>query len=278
MLISIIIPTRNRLDYVKLLIDDILRQDVSNYEIIVVDQSDDPIKISHCTHIISDTLGPCVSRNIGAKHAQGNVLVFLDDDARIYPDFIREITSPIINDRFDVVAGAICDPEGNYLMQEEPFLKIKNENFIKAITTNPNNETSRITLAFPAGCSAILTSVFKEVGGFEERFDPTGAGEDRDMALKLYKKGFAIWYNAKAKLLHTIAPAGGTRDLGSRTLMLDVHSYWMCKEHFSDVLADVLKQTILKKYKTSFYKSLLELRLYKTRYLLYRQVKKLLKS
>lgn len=276
MLISIIIPTRNRFEYIKLLIDDILKQDISNYEIIVVDQSENSQKIQNCKHIISDTLGPCVSRNIGAKAAKGEILVFLDDDARIYSDFINEITLPIKNDRFDVVAGAVCDYEGNYRTNGESFLKKKNSNFIKVLTSNPDGPVSRITLAFPAGCSAILKTAFDDVGGFEESFDPTGAGEDRDMALKLFKHGFAIWYNAKAKLLHAVAQTGGTRDLGSRNVMLDVHTYLMCKKYFSDELSKNLKKVILERYKINFLNSLLTMTKIRTKYKVLRKVKNLL--
>lgn len=276
MLISIIIPTRNRFDYVNLLVDDILHQDIDNYEIIVVDQSDPPQKIKNCTHIVTDSLGPCVSRNIGAEKALGDILVFLDDDARIGTDFIREITTPIISDRFDVVAGAMCDPEGNYIRKNEDFLKNKNANFIKVITSNPDAEVSRITLAFPGCCSAILKSVFSNVGGFDESYDPTGAGEDREMALKLFKFGYAVWYNSKAKLLHTVAPFGGTRDVGSRTMMLDVHTYRMCKKYFSNELAENLKGIIMKRYRKNLLSSILRLSMVRTKYKVLKVIKNLL--
>lgn len=277
MFISVIIPTRNRFDYVTLLVDDLLEQNMSDYEIIVVDQSDNPKVIKNCNHIITKSLGPCVSRNTGASQAKGEILVFLDDDARINEDFLKEITSPIINDRFDVVAGAMCDPDGNYLLEDNDFLTQKNSNFIKVITSNPDSNRSRITLAFPGCCAAILTSVFHDVGGFNEQLDPTGAGEDRDMALKLYKKGYAIWYNAKAKLLHAVAPYGGTRDTGSRSLMLDVHSYRMCQTYFSEELSQALKQTIIRQYRRNFYNSLKTFTLVRSKYRVLQEVKRLLK-
>ncbi len=277
MFISVIIPTRNRFKYIKLLIEDLLKQGVFNFEIIVVDQSEIKQPLSNCNHIFTDTLGPCVSRNIGAKNAQGDILVFLDDDARIYPNFIEEITSPIINDRFDAVAGAICDPDGNYLLSGNEFLTKNNSNFLKLLTSNPNSETSRITLAIPGCCAAIKTSVFNAVEGFDESFDPTGAGEDREMATKLFKNGFSVWYNANAKLLHAVAPEGGSRDLGSRTLMLDVHSYKICKKHFSPELAETLKRTIIYSYKKKFINSIVKLHLARTKYLLYKEIKSLLK-
>ncbi|CAM3438743.1 glycosyltransferase family 2 protein [Aequorivita lipolytica] len=276
MFISVIIPTRNRYEYITLLVDDLQNQTVSNFEIIVIDQSDNKQFIADCKHIFTNTRGPCISRNVGVKKSKGDILVFLDDDARVYNDFIEEVTSPIIKDRFDAVAGAICDPEGNYLMTDDDFLKKNNSNFIKTITSNPNSEKSRITLSFPAGCSAIKTSVFHKIGGFDQSFDPTGAGEDREIAINLFKNGYATWYNSKAKLLHIAASEGGSRDLGSRSLMLDVHSYKICKKHFSLELASSLKKSILLKYQRNFIETFYTGKLIRTKYLLYIKVKRLL--
>tara|TARA_R100000935_G_scaffold1517_1_gene4877 strand:+ start:58860 stop:59693 length:834 start_codon:yes stop_codon:yes gene_type:complete len=276
-MISIIIPTRNRPAYLKLLLQDIFNQDTKEaFEVIVVDQSDVPQPVEGCIYIPLDSTGPCISRNTAVNNSKGDILVFLDDDARIGTNFIREITTPILTGAYPVVAGAICDPEGNYLSQKEDYLTKGSYNFIKTVTSNPNHNESRITLAVPGCCMALLRSVFDTVGGFEERFDPTGAGEDREMALKFYKHGYAIWYNANAKLLHAVNAAGGSRDVGSRTLMLDVHSYWMCKEHFSEQLALTLRTAILNRYKKGFYAALGEFRLVRTKYSLWQEAKKLM--
>tara|TARA_A100000171_G_C2140027_1_gene154341 strand:+ start:8054 stop:8887 length:834 start_codon:yes stop_codon:yes gene_type:complete len=276
-MISIIIPTRNRPAYLKLLLQDVLNQDVVEaFEVIVVDQSDTPQPVEGCTYISLQSKGPCISRNTGVRNAEGDILVFLDDDARINSNFIREITGPIRAGAYPAVSGAICDPEGNYLSQKEAYLTKGSDNFIKVLLSNPNYNESRITLAVPGGCMAILKSVYDTVGGFEERFDPTGAGEDREFSIKLYKHGYAIWYNANAKLLHAVNAAGGSRDVGSRTLMLDVHSYWMCKEHFSEQLASTLRTAILNRYKKGFYAALGEFRLVRTKYSLWQEAKKLM--
>jgi len=278
MFTSIIIPTRNRYDLLNQLILDLLNQDVNNFEIIVVDQSATPQKVNHCKHIILKSLGPCISRNIGAENAKGEILVFLDDDARIEKDFISEITKPIIINRFDAVAGAICDINGNYLEKKSYFKRSSDSNFIKAITSNPNIKESRICLSFPGGCSSILKSVFFKVGGFDERFDPTGAGEDRDFALKLFVNGNPTWYNHKAKLLHIGASHGGSRDLGSRSIMLDYHTYLMSKKNFSEDVSEQLRKSIISKYKSYFIVAIFNMKLPRTKYSNYRKIRKLLKK
>ena len=276
MFISVIIPTRNRIDYIKLLLDDLQEQTISNFEIIIVDQSNEKHKLPNCKQIFTDSLGPCISRNIGVRNAKGEVYVFLDDDARVYANFIEEITNPIIKDRFDAVAGAICDPEGNYLLTGNSFLTKNDSNFIKVLTRNPNSSKSRTCMSFPGCCSAIKKSVFEAIGGFNEDFDPTGAGEDREMAIKLFKNGYSIWYNANAKLLHLVAPEGGSRDVGSRTLMLDVNSYKICKKHFSIELALTLRRSIIHSYRLNFIKSIFSGRLIRSKYQLLREIKRLL--
>ncbi|WP_298236988.1 glycosyltransferase [uncultured Algibacter sp.] len=275
--ISVIIPTRNRVNYINLLVEDLLKQDISNFEIIVVDQSKNPVNIKNCKHLVIDSTGPCISRNIGVKESKGEILVFLDDDARIEPNFIREITYPIIHDKFHAVAGSNCDVNGNYLAKDNDYFNYNVDNFIKVLTRNPNTSKSRICMSFPGCCSAILKSVFDDIGGFDEQFDPTGAGEDRDMALRLFNKGYMTWYNAKAKLYHIGATTGGSRDVGSRTLMLDVHTYSMCKKYFSLELANALRITILENYRRNFFKSLFALNLIRTKFKLYREAKSLLK-
>lgn len=273
-MISIIIPTRNRYNYIVDLVGDLKKQTVSEIEIIVVDQSDVKREISDVIYIPTDTLGPCKSRNIGAKKASGDILVFLDDDARVEPDFIEELTRLIVENTFQAVAGANCDSQGDYLLDVGESFKRNEYNFIKSLTKNPNSPKSGITLSFPGCCCAVTKEVFLEIGGFDERFDPTGAGEDREMAIKLFTHGYGIWYNAKARLFHFGATVGGSREVGSRTLNLDVNSLRICKKHFSSELTATLATQIISAYKQNLIKSIKTGKLIRTRYELYKKVRR----
>tara|TARA_R100000306_G_scaffold24583_2_gene27663 strand:- start:35166 stop:36047 length:882 start_codon:yes stop_codon:yes gene_type:complete len=276
-MISVIIPTRNRPEYIKLLLQDVLNQDIeASYEVIVVDQSDTPQALDGCTYIHLSATGPCISRNTAVRNSKGDILVFLDDDSRIGTDFIREITQPIRSGDYPVVAGAICDPDGNYLNEPQDYLSKPSDNFLKVLVSNPNHSTSRITLGIPAGCMAITRQTFDSLGGFNEEFDPTGAGEDRELAIKCLKLGYPVWYNANAKLLHAVHADGGSRDVGSRSLMLDVHSYHICKAHMSVQLANTLRDSIIKRYRKQFYQAVLKGKLVRTKYALLKQAKQLM--
>lgn len=278
MKVSVVIPTKDRREYLIDMLSDLEQQTYPVFEVILSDQSEQFIQIKNThnyklIHFAHTGKGPCISRNDAAEKASGDILVFLDDDARVDSSFIEELIAPIVSGNFMASAGANCDPKGNYLYDDGEFLVKNDYNFIKSLTRNPNAPTSRVTLSFPGCCCAIKREVFFEIGGYDERFDPTGAGEDREMAINLFKNGYGIWYNAKAKFLHFGAEKGGSRDVGSRTLMLDLNSIRICHNHFSKELTSTLAKEIINKYRQSFIHSLTTFKLMRTKYRLYKKAK-----
>lgn len=100
-MISIIIPACNEEDYILETLDSIKKQQMKDYEIIVV--------CDGCTdktaHLVKDKvnkvilnkhrLGPAESKNIGAKHAEGNTLVFLDADTKLSLETLEVIRKAV---------------------------------------------------------------------------------------------------------------------------------------------------------------------------------------
>lgn len=217
MKISVIIATKNRLNYLFDLLEDLQLQNQKVDEVVISDQSDFFIKIDkqytfNLVHFQNFGEGPCVSRNDAVNKASGDVLVFLDDDARIATDFIFEITNPIVNNQTFVCSGAVCDINGNFVNKKD-----KNDHWFIKLTLIPDKKVKECFYT-PAGCTAILKSVFYKIGQFDTYFDPNGAGEDREFAMRLVKSGYQIYFNPNAKLLHIGAPSGGRRSNGNTTL------------------------------------------------------------
>lgn len=90
-LVSVVIPTRNRSQFLPRALNSILNQKYSNFEIIIVDDNstDDTKKIvevfsSKFKHFIylqnNQAKGAAYSRYIGIKKATGKYIAFLDDD------------------------------------------------------------------------------------------------------------------------------------------------------------------------------------------------------
>lgn len=104
--VSVIIPTYNEEKYIVSCLDSLFTQTKKPLEIIVVDDSiDNTYKILK-SYIPSDKKiayqvfrtahkGPAPARNLGAKEARGDILVFLDADMKFHKDYIRKIVAPI---------------------------------------------------------------------------------------------------------------------------------------------------------------------------------------
>lgn len=95
-LVSVVIPTYNRPEYLKRAIRSVLNQTYSNIEIIVVDDASDldlaPLKemFPDVTFLKNEqNRGACYSRNRGIEIAAGEFVNFLDDDDELYPKKIE---------------------------------------------------------------------------------------------------------------------------------------------------------------------------------------------
>jgi glycosyltransferase involved in cell wall biosynthesis len=107
---SIIVPVYNRELFVKECIDSILSQTFSDYEIIAVDDgsTDRTLEVlatygNRVKTLHQDNSGPDVARALGAAHASGEYVVFLDSDDSLLPwalatynRIIEEFKSPAL--------------------------------------------------------------------------------------------------------------------------------------------------------------------------------------
>lgn len=93
-LLSIIIPTYNRNEYIVKLLDKLQSQIQNNVEVIVVDDhSDIPLKNSWFKYIYLDenSGGASIPRNKGLDIAKGKYIAFIDSDDLVSDDYIETI-------------------------------------------------------------------------------------------------------------------------------------------------------------------------------------------
>lgn len=91
-MVSVVIPTYNRGEWLCEAVQSVLQQTYTNYEIIVVDDGSTENLLQHevlhhekVRYFRNENHGVAYSRNFGIRHAQGKYVAFLDSD-----DFWRE--------------------------------------------------------------------------------------------------------------------------------------------------------------------------------------------
>jgi glycosyltransferase involved in cell wall biosynthesis len=220
-LISAIICTHNRENYLGAAIDSLLAQEfVGNFEIVVVDNaSSDRTKAivsakaedSRIKYIFEPTIGLSVARNTGAKAAQAEILTYLDDDAVASPQWLKYLYSAYQENPKLAIAGGkitLIWPQGvtapNWL---SPGLA---ENLgaydlgEKTIYIQQPGKT-------PRGLNySIRRSFLEQIGGFDPQLGRIGknllSNEELQMTELALAQNWQVMYIPQALVAHNIAP------------------------------------------------------------------------
>ncbi len=199
-MLSIIIPVHNGCAYLRKTIDAVLSSDYRDYEILVVDDAstDESADIVRARGVevipIATKLGPAAARNQGARHARGDILLFVDADVLVQPNTLTKVVK-ILNDNPDVAAvfGSYDDSpsELNFISQ----FKNLSHHFV-------HQHSSRAAATFWAGCGAIRRRVFETTGGFDESKYSRPSIEDIELGNRLCRKGFRIVLEKDLQVKH----------------------------------------------------------------------------
>jgi len=209
---SVIIPTRNRRALLEGALRSVWSQEQPPAEIIVVDDgsTDDTAAflggISDRVTVITTSAGsPGAARNLGARAASGDYLVFLDSDDQWFPWTLATLSEAITrHQRPAYVCGSFRQFSeerelGNVTREPAAF-----EPFANYFSTWPRQ------FVIGAGMVAIRRDAFAQAGGFAEA--PIN-GEDHDLSLKLGLAPGFVQVVRPSTLAWRMHGASVTRDL-----------------------------------------------------------------
>lgn len=196
-MLSVIIPVYNEEMIIGRCLGSLLKQEGVDFEIIVVDDS----STDHTYSIVAEKqkrykkirlfkqkhLGSGSARNLGAKKAKGDILVFVDADMTFAKDFLFDLTKPI---RDGLSRGTFTK---NEYVANWNNIWARCWNYNQGIKTN-----KRIPDTYPNQAPvfrAILKSEFEKVNGF----DPVGYTDDWSLSRKL---GYQATLAFGAKCFH----------------------------------------------------------------------------
>lgn len=182
-LVSVIIPSKNRPNFLLTAIQSVMGQTYRNIEIIVVDDGSDvpllPLLIEKFGHRVvclrhDPSLGAPSSRNEGASYAKGKYIAFLDDDDSWFPDKLEKQVAALshLEDDFGVV---YC---GYHFLVKGTIVERKN-------TYHDTGNLYEVALmGCPVGSPTALIrkEFFDKVGGFDINLP---ACQDWDLWIRL---------------------------------------------------------------------------------------------
>jgi GT2 family glycosyltransferase len=141
------------------------------------------------------TLGS--ARNLGVRHAQADIVVFIDDDAMAFDDWLENIYRVFLDNPDTVCLGG---PHFTPPSQSEnnPMRFVEGE-FAQALMTK-HVQVGKSAVGKIAGCNvAYRKFVFEQVGFINEKLR---SGEDWDFHMKLCEKGYVIRFDPAIKVWH----------------------------------------------------------------------------
>jgi len=198
-LVSVIIPTLNRYEYLVAVLKDLEQQDYTNFEVIVVDQSEPYVATFYSninlniTVIRQEEKALWLARNTAIKNAKGTLIALSEDDVRIKPDWISSHLRCLDYFEADVSAGVFY-PEGQQIPMNRSYFAIASQ--------------------FATGNAMLYKNVFKKVGLFDRQFEKQRMG-DGEFGMRLYLDDIKSISNPLASCIDIKAGTGGLREMGS---------------------------------------------------------------
>ncbi|MFZ1320763.1 MAG: glycosyltransferase family A protein [Ignavibacteria bacterium] len=198
--VSVIIPSLNRYQYLKDVLEDLEKQDYKNFEVIIADQTDVPNKEFYDKFnldlklIFQEGKGQWLARNEAARKCKGDYFLFFDDDSRVDKDWISEHLKGLDYFNADISAGVSLSTVGDAIPENYSFFRWADQ--------------------FDSGNAMVKREVFEKTGMFDRQFDKMRMG-DGEFGLRAYLAGFKSISHPFAKRIHLKVSSGGLRQMGS---------------------------------------------------------------
>ena len=198
--VSIIVPVYNNSRDLKECLSAIRVASFSKTEIIVVDDASTDDTLSTAIGLgvrplrLVKNSGVAAARNYGARHAQGEIVLFVDADVVIPPGAVKRV--------MEVFEGnpALSAVFGSYNAQPRAMGTVSQYRNLLHHFVHQKGKTEAST--FWAGCGAIRRSAFEKIGGFDERRYRHPSIEDIELGYRLRQAGHRILLDKSLQVTH----------------------------------------------------------------------------
>ena len=217
---SIIVVCWNSADVLGRCLDQLFAQDHANYEIVVVnDGSDDnTLEVAErastrgeLTIVRSPRNRGCPhARNLGLRHARGEIVAFIDADGFATPSWLRHVVEAFDADEtIGGVASTVFFADNPLVINGAGGI-VNRQGWAADLSMNESYERAEIACEalYPMGCGmALRRSALERVGPFDDRM--LNYYDDVDYGVRLWRAGCRVAVAPGAWIDHGFAGAGG---------------------------------------------------------------------
>ncbi len=155
-------------------------------------------------HVNDRNLGFLRSCNAAAKRARGRLLVFLNNDTIVGPDWLRPMIAAIAaDDRVGMVGCKLLNPDGT-IQEAGGIIHSNGWGFPYGSGDDPGRgayNAVRDVDVVTGACFVVRRDLFERFGGFDDRYAPAFY-EEFDLATTLREAGYRVVYQPASVVVH----------------------------------------------------------------------------
>lgn len=227
--VSLIVPTRDRVDLLRVCVDSLLqRTDYADYEVLVVDnQSQEAATLAYLGSLSADSrvrvlrydrpFNYSAINNFAAAHANGELLGLLNNDIEVESgSWLAEMVSEAVRPGVGAVGAMLLYPDET--IQHAGVIVgmhgVAGHLHVGKPRSHPGQMGRALAVqelsAVTAACMLLRKSAFEAVGGLDEGL--AVAFNDIDLCLRLKRAGYRNLWTPHAVLFHHESASRGYED------------------------------------------------------------------
>lgn len=220
--VSVVIPTYNRDKCVIDLLKCLFLQDYIDIEILVIDQSEVLSKekqeviaqnIKNLKYYKISEKGRSLAKNYGIHFSTGDIILFCDDDIIVPSNFVSTHVSLYHKDKDIGAASCRLVEEGQPSIEIAQPLRTT---FYGQLINKPYSTKSSYVTSLNGGNMSFRKEVLDKVGFFEEYFLGTSMVEEPDIAFRILKSGYKLFFSAEITVFHYPQHNGNIAEMKSK--------------------------------------------------------------
>jgi GT2 family glycosyltransferase len=239
-LASVIVVCWNSADVIGRCLRQLLAQDFEDYEIIVVDDgsqdrtvevAEESLGSGRLTIVRSPLNRGCPhARNLGLKHARGEVIAFIDADGFATPGWLGNIVTEF---QADPTVGGVASTvfmESNPLVLNGAGGIVNRQGWAADISMNvPYQRAEPVSeVLYPMGCGmAVRKAAVERVGPFDDHM--LNYYDDVDYGIRIWRAGYRVVVADDAWVDHGFGHSGG--DSPHKQLLCEQHRMRVVLKH-----------------------------------------------